>query len=221
MNYERQAKRRYWKHLRWHPPQKTEWAWIIFLGVSLGLIIATVVLTGCQTDSLAALKKRDDVGFKGVPNLATVDGDSVWRGGQPTEDGWHFLENLGVTNVVKLNTEVEGSDEYAEWAGWTIHRFPITLEQQWVGTGLKEIIPKAVAAIKPGTFVHCGSDSRTRSKLDAWTKTQGGQDRTGLVIAVYRTRTGYTKANAEKEMMAHGFHKILHGLWEYWEDFKP
>lgn len=184
----------------------------------LALILSLALMCGCKTDSLTALKNRDGVGFKGVPNLATVDGDSVWRGGQPTEDGWHFLENLGVTNIIKLNTEAEGSDEYAEWAGWTINRFPITLEQQWFGTGLKEIIPKAVAAIRPGTYVHCGSDARTRSELDKWLGTQGGNDRTGLVIAAYRTKTGFTKAAAEKEMIQHGFHKVLHGLWDYWQD---
>jgi hypothetical protein len=30
---------------------------------------------------------------------------------------------------------------------------------------------------------------------------------------------GWTKADSEKEMLEHGFHKVLHGLWKAWEEF--
>ena len=36
-----------------------------------------------------------------APNLAQVE-PGVWRGGQPTEQGWRDLRSLGITNVVKL-----------------------------------------------------------------------------------------------------------------------
>ncbi len=59
----------------------------------------------------------------------------------------------------------------------------------------------AVSAIGPGTLVHC----------------EHGQDRTGVAIGLYRLHTGWTEEHAEDEMLAHGFHRSLIGLWEWWE----
>ena len=59
--------------------------------------------------------------------------------------------------------------------------------------------------VAPGTFVHCAH----------------GQDRTGLVVAVYRVRHGWTKAQAQAEMLRLGFHPTLLGLWQSWVDVVP
>ena len=159
-----------------------------FAALLMSLIIAA---TACQTSTVT----------HGVPNLAQVNG-SVWRGGQPTAEGWAYLRSLGVTNVVKLNPESEGVDSQA---GVTVFYFPISFEQQMMGGPSKETVKAAVGHIAPFTYVHCSH----------------GFDRTGVVIAVYRTQTGMTKGEAEKEMLAHGFHKELFGLWSFWENYQP
>ncbi len=47
-----------------------------------------------------------------------------------------------------------------------------------------------------------------------------GQDRTGLVVGVYRVlHDGRTKDDAYQEMIHHNFHPDLHGLHEFWERF--
>jgi tyrosine-protein phosphatase SIW14 len=47
-----------------------------------------------------------------------------------------------------------------------------------------------------------------------------GQDRTGLVVGLYRTiHDGWTKTDAYREMLQLGFHPELRGLREFWEDF--
>src|SRR2546430_2746714 len=83
---------------------------------------------------------------------------------------------------------------------------PIDFKQQLSGAQLAVKVKNAIRQmryLKNGKiFVHC----------------EHGQDRTGLVVACYRVQAeGWSKAKAEKEMFDHGFHKILHGLWEYWE----
>lgn len=109
--------------------------------------------------------------------------------------------SLGLTNVVKLNEQIEGRDS-PEFAGYYD---PISIAEQMLGVSSSKIVG-AVSHIQPGTYVHCSH----------------GQDRTGLVIAVYRvTHDHWTKAQAEKEMLSNGFHKSLHGLWDFWEDWKP
>lgn len=143
-------------------------------------------MTGC------AGSKRVD-----IPNFRPV-GNGVYRGGQPTAAGWGYLRSIGVTNVVKLNEDSEGSDGYAERLGMTVNRFPISIIQQTIGEPCLCEVLTAVGCIKPGTYVHCSH----------------GQDRTGLVIALYRVRCGWSRKDAEKEMLDDGFHTWLRGL--YW-----
>jgi tyrosine-protein phosphatase SIW14 len=132
----------------------------------------------------------------GIPNFAEVE-PGIFRGGQPTPEGWSYLAAAGVSNVVKLNLEGEAKDPSSA-------RFiyiPIDIVQQTIGPVRDYQISSAIANIRPGTFIHCSH----------------GQDRTGLVIACYRLSRGWTKPDAAAEMLAHGFHKSLHGLWEFWE----
>lgn len=137
----------------------------------------------------------------GVPNLVQVD-PGVWRGGQPTVKGWKYLAMLGLTNDLKLNVE-ELVEERTN--GFNLIYAPITTQQQLFGVPTAFPL-KAAARVRPGTYVHC----------------EHGQDRTGLIVAVYRVHfDGWTKQQAEQEMLSHGFHKVLHGLWEWWETWQP
>jgi len=109
----------------------------------------------------------------------------------------------GVTNVVKLDQVSEGDDNGAVSQGMVVHYLPIDFDDQLIGPVKWQQVTNATDFITPGTYVHC----------------LHGQDRTGLIVAVYHVRhDGWTKARAEKEMLAHGFHKELHGLWDFWED---
>lgn len=138
----------------------------------------------------------------GVPNLARVE-PGVWRGGQPTAQGWAYLRSVGVKWDVKLNTEREGSDAGAAANGIQVMRLPITFTQQTLGAPDRATLSAAVSAIgSDGTFIHCSH----------------GQDRTGLVVGLYRVRREHwTKAAAWAEMSAHGFHPLLRGLCWAWE----
>lgn len=188
------------------------------LWIAIGLATcALLVFCGCATTPVMA----------SIPNFHVIDlGPNLlgaWRGAEPDVSGCKMLHNLGVTKVVKLNTEAESTDANLRGYGMQIVECPITTEQQlFGGKELEFQVQKAVGSIGPNTFVHCGSDVRTKSPWDAHRKTQGGQDRTGLVCAVYRVRVQHwSKADAEKEMLANGFHKELRGLWEYWENWNP
>lgn len=157
------------------------------------LCLLLVLLTGCVKSQ------------HGIPNFAQVDA-GIWRGGQPTDAGWIYLKSLGVSNDVKLNLEEPG-DKTAVLMGIKLYDAPMDFTHQ---LGIRPI-PKdffedlLVALPAGGTFIHC----------------EKGQDRTGLFVAIWRHRwDGWSKADAEKEMLAHGFHKELHGLWECWENLK-
>lgn len=156
---------------------------------SVPLLATLLVLTSCCSP-----------GRGPIPNLAVVEPGSIWRGGQPTIEGWRQLKALGVTNVVKLNTESEGSDAEAKRLGMRVVYVPIDTAQQ---LGLKHLpmaqMLVAVTNIIDHTYVHC----------------EHGQDRTGLAVAMYRVRSGWSYLKATKEMFDCGFHKELRGLWEW------
>src|SRR5271169_4613655 len=109
------------------------------------LSLIVLLLAGCATPSPSP---------HGIPNLAQVS-PGVFRGGQPASfESWQWLQSRGVSNVVKLNLESEGSDIPARVLHMTVTAVPIPWNEQVFGP-VPGGITNAVAAIKPGTFVHC------------------------------------------------------------------
>ena len=141
-------------------------------------------------------------GTNDIPNLVFVC-PSIYRGGQPAGlPGWQYLQSIGISNVIKLDTAEEGDDTLGESLGMTVHRHPIDTLQQLVTGPDAGMIAQAAAEITPGTFIHC----------------KHGQDRTGLLVGYYRVKEQHwSKAEAYAEMLAGGFHPALLGLQRFWE----
>ena len=167
----------------------------ILLAVALGM--ASCLWGGCSTPQNNPLPTANS---NGIPHLALVE-PSIWRGGQPTDAGWVWLKEAGVSNVVKLNTFTEGEDAFAyNRLKMKLQYEPMdTMEQLWTGPDPASV-KRALGAISPGTFVHC----------------EHGQDRTGLIIGLHRIEEGTNAAAAWQEMTNHGFHPALLGLTKYW-----
>ena len=153
----------------------------------------------------------------GIPNLVQVE-PGVWRSGQPCDgkdatpcdQQWAYLKTLGIKRVVKLNFKDEGSDELADMEIVYLPMQPAGDKDVYDNAKNLFVQPElggieaAVAELarKDGVLVHCTH----------------GQDRTGLVVGVFRIeKDGWTKADAYKEMTKLGFHPELHGLHEFWE----
>ena len=167
-----------------------------FYVFNLTWLLIVLELSGCATRQTT----------HGVPNLAQVE-PGVWRGGQPNSEGWQYLKSLGIKKDLKLNPSHEASDELAVSNGIQIIYLPISLEQMTIGKPNPSKLNAAVAAITPdGVFVHC----------------EHGQDRTGLIVGAYRVKVEHwTKENAYQEMLKHGFHPILRGLYWSWQEDVP
>jgi protein tyrosine/serine phosphatase len=136
-----------------------------------------------------------------IPNLFLVN-PCIYRGGQPTDDGWNWLHQNGIKRVIKLNTEAEGSDVAADALGIEVTYEPIPLLEQIVFRPNYSSVLRAVNAIQINSFIHC----------------EHGQDRTGLIIGCYRVlKNGWNHDQAWTEMLAYGFHPELLGLTLFWE----
>ncbi|UPT73869.1 MAG: tyrosine-protein phosphatase [Elusimicrobiota bacterium] len=145
----------------------------------------------------------------GILNFHEVS-TGIYRGGQPTTEGWAFLKEKGVKTVVKLNFEEEGSDAQARTLGMTVIDAsgpPATIKNVW-GAPKPERLQLAVNALGDKRlhpiYVHC----------------LHGQDRTGLVVGLHRViNEGVPKQTAWEEMKRIGFHRSLRGLRAVWRKF--
>lgn len=154
------------------------------------IYLIPLILAGCATHTIT----------NGVPNLHEVD-PGVWRGGQPTVQGWLYLKGIGVSNVVKLNTKFESSD----YTDMRVVYIPINTFHQIFGP-VSNSVMRAASEITPGTFIHC----------------KHGVNRTGTVIMVYRVKhDGWSKDRAEKEGLDYGWGDSLPALKHFWIDWKP
>jgi hypothetical protein len=168
--------------------------------------------------------------INGIPNLHAVAGEEsgghrVFRGGQPTPEGWSYLHDtlgvttLGVTTVVKLNAPEEswgqGVDEPARQLGMTVvdasippHDYglvPRSLPQPFEGIP-EDRIALAVATLANAdhgaVYVHCTH----------------GRDRTGLIVGLFRVlEQQWAPKKAWDEMNEEGFRPLNVNLFVYWE----
>lgn len=164
----------------------------------LTIIALSLLLVGCSTTKITT---NTDVG--GIKNFKVVNVEKkIYKGGQPDTNGFIFLKSIGITNIVKLNTKCEASDKYAETIGIHVVYVPFNTWDQLVHTPSWKV-NMAVTNIVWRTYVHC----------------EHGQDRTGLIMAIYRILTGYTKDMAQEEMLNDGFHKSEFALWAYFKHY--
>lgn len=134
-----------------------------------------------------------------LPGLSNVGrmAPGVFRGAQPSVEGYATLKKMGIKTVIDLRT-TENEKAKVEAAGMKAIAVPIAMSHD----GLKEKVDRVVSLMadpaNQPVFVHC----------------RHGQDRTGIVVAAYRMKVGkWSLADAETEMQAFGFNNI-------WINFK-
>lgn len=142
----------------------------------------------------------------GVPNFAVVE-PGVYRGGEPTAAGWQYLRSIGVRAVVQLDYDEERPSGVDVPGGLDLVRVsmpPNDGDDLLRGPTRETLLAayEAIARHARGIYVHC----------------LHGQDRTGLVIAVFRRLgIGWTKQRAFAEALHLGFHPEFLGIVHAWE----
>jgi tyrosine-protein phosphatase SIW14 len=144
--------------------------------------------------------------LRGVSNFGEVS-TTLYRGAQPTREGFDNLAKMGVKIVVDLRGSREGERKEVTKRGMRYVAIPWRCfhpRDQFFARFLM------LLRENPGkkVFVHC----------------RVGDDRTGMMIAAYRmTRQGWTPEEARKEMEAYGvgrFHRVIcPGLASYEKSF--
>jgi len=138
---------------------------------------------------------RNDI--PGLPNFAKVS-DQLYRGAQPTAEGFAALKAMGIKTVVNLRA-LHSDRKLLEGQGL-----------QYVHISFKPWNPEEEDFVKflhvvinpdyQPVFVHC----------------QHGADRTGIMVALYRVaELGWEPGRALEELPNFGFHEIWDDLREH------
>ncbi len=146
-------------------------------------------------------------GLRGITNFGQVT-PTLYRGGQPTSEGYRELKQMGIDTVVSFRHE-KGEN---------------TLERRAVeGLGMRFISLPWHAWDQPGDyevsqfFTLLGSNPRSK----VYVHCQQGRDRTGTMVALYRVAVDHwCPANAVAEMKAYHYHHFFFPQLEtYVENF--
>lgn len=130
----------------------------------------------------------------GLPNLHRVS-DGLYRGAQPTAEGFRRLKAMGVKTVINLRYFNNDRDRIAgtDLANEEIPMNAWRVEDEDVVRFLQLVADRNRAPF----FVHC----------------HHGADRSGMLFGVYRlVIQGWTKDEAIAEMIPGGFG--FHGVWQ-------
>lgn len=132
----------------------------------------------------------------GLPNFYRVN-DTIYRGGQPSDDGFTRLVQLGIKTVLDLRDGGErarAEELKARAAGLRYFNLPMSEFSKPNDTRVAEALSIITSAENHPIFVHC----------------RRGSDRTGTIIAIYRIEyDGWTSEEAKDEAKRFGL-----GFWQ-------
>ncbi len=120
--------------------------------------------------------------------------DNVFRSSQPSADEWHKLvDGFHVASVMKLNRGGEPAPQ-----GVKVIYEPLDPLAAISQATIDRILDEIEKAPKP-VLIHCTH----------------GEDRTGLIVALYKIKHGLPVNDAYADMVRHRFHPYT-GLWDAW-----
>jgi protein tyrosine/serine phosphatase len=144
----------------------------------------------------------------GIENFDQVDAH-VYRGGQPTDEGFQYLAKLGVKTIVDLREagrRSKAEEHVVATAGMQYINVPMTGLTPPTETEIISILASLEDATTGPVFVHC----------------MRGADRTGAVIAAYHIdHDKWDNARALRDAKAHRMSRLQFPRQNYIKNFRP
>ncbi len=144
----------------------------------------------------------------GVPNFQTVN-DHIYRGGQPTAEGFKSLAKLGTKTIVDLRGPGErnqAEEKIVESLGMRYVNVPMKGMQAPTDQQMVKLLALLDDPSAAPVFIHC----------------RRGSDRTGTVIACYRiTHDHWQNRKALKEAKSYGMNWIEFAMQHYVLNYAP
>jgi len=144
----------------------------------------------------------------GIKNFDQVDAQ-VYRGAQPTVEGFRYLARIGVKTVIDLREtgqRAKAEERLIREVGMAYLNVPMTRLSPPTEAELLKILPVLENASNGPVFVHC------------WR----GADRTGAVIAAYHIdHDHWDNARALKDAKAHSMRYFQIPRQNFIKNFRP
>ncbi|MFL5815807.1 MAG: fused DSP-PTPase phosphatase/NAD kinase-like protein [Bdellovibrionia bacterium] len=130
----------------------------------------------------------------------------MYRGARPSQEGMGVLRTLGVKTILNIDNEAK----------------PIAIERAWaqsLGIRFVSIPLSGFLAPSDQQMDQVFKVIHDPSNYPIFLHCKHGEDRTGLVVGLYRYYDEHWAAKAAyDEMLSHGFHKVLLGLNYYFKE---
>ncbi|MGB9244307.1 MAG: tyrosine-protein phosphatase [Candidatus Acidiferrales bacterium] len=159
-----------------------------------GIFIAALCLptraqeaTKTAGSSVAEHTGPQKVVLPGVPNFGQVT-PSLFRGAQPSDDGFGALAKMGVGIVVDLRGDSDDEREQVTKLGMEYVAIPSHCSRM-TEDGVAKFLTLVRDHPDKKVFIHC----------------KYGVDRTGMMVAAYRISQGWTAEESRREMESFGF----------------
>lgn len=168
------------------------------------LLLAIVLGAQCSADSsIHPAAWTAPLQVNGVPNFHHVT-ENIYRGGQPTKEGFEGLEKLGIKTVVNLR-EHHSDEQLMRGRSFAYWYIPMNAESP-NPERMEEALKILTDTRQYPIFVHC----------------KYGADRTGAVMAIYRIKVQkWSREDAVREMVegGYGFHRMFRRLKKFVEEY--
>jgi protein tyrosine/serine phosphatase len=146
-------------------------------------------------------------GLNGLENFARLN-PSLYRGAQPTDEGFRQLRSMGVKTVICLRSNHSTKTE-CEAAGMTSIEMPLKADLECVpptDAEIKKFFDVVLDPTRQPCYFHCAF----------------GKDRTGTMAAIYRMEMdGWSSDEALQEMDSFGYHTYYKDFAQFIRDYKP
>jgi len=144
----------------------------------------------------------------GIQRFVQVD-EHVYRGGQPANEGYRYLAEIGVKSVIDLREggpRATAEERVVKAAGMRYIHVPMSGLTPPTEAQIRKVLAILEDAASGPVFVHC----------------KRGADRTGSVIAAYRIEHDkWDNARALKEAMSLGMSWFQLPRQRYIKNFEP
>jgi protein tyrosine/serine phosphatase len=168
-------------------------------------VIARLIFLGILTASVYCAAEP---ALDGVRNFAEVD-EHVYRGGQPTAEGFANLAKKGIKTVIDLRSgDSRGEAALVKKLGMKYVHVPMGALSEPRNVDVERVLSllDPPASSDWPVFIHC----------------MRGKDRTGVVIACYRiSRAGWNTRKALDEARNHGLSWLERSMWNYILHYEP
>lgn len=179
------------------------------------LVLGVLLVPGCGNEDKAKLTSTTTQkafaqrlpGVEGLENFARVN-PNLYRGAQPTVDGFKHLKSMGVKTVIGLRSN-HSTKKQVEEAGLVSVELPLKADLESVpptDAEIKKFFDVVLDPARQPVYFHCAF----------------GKDRTGTMAAIYRMEMdGWTPDEALQEMNSFGYHTYYKDFAQFVRDYKP